>query len=188
MIRLLSIKHWQLFSLLIGIPLILQSAFVEMLVTKSNPTTMGLIQIISTAFLMFLFFSWLYALGTNLYKKLPPTEMMNLNRFKLFMLIPLVYTLFLSFFLYNRPLIISTNEVAVNSQTFGLIVPVHLFSMFCIFYGFYFVAKALKTIELQKTVKFSDYAGEFFLLWFFPIGIWVIQPRINKLFYTSAAK
>jgi hypothetical protein len=54
--------------------------------------------------------------------------------------------------------------------------------MFCIFYCFYFTAKVLKTVELQKPVTFNDYAGEFFLIWFFPIGIWFIQPRINRLF------
>jgi len=54
--------------------------------------------------------------------------------------------------------------------------------MFCIFYSLYFIAKELKSVELQKPVTFSDFAGEFFLLWFFPIGIWIIQPRINKIF------
>jgi hypothetical protein len=37
----------------------------------------------------------------------------------------------------------------------------------------------------QKPVTFSDFAGEFFLIWFFPVGIWIIQPRINKLFDTN---
>jgi hypothetical protein len=23
---------------------------------------------------------------------------------------------------------------------------------------------------------------EFFLIWFFPIGVWIIQPRINRLY------
>jgi hypothetical protein len=27
----------------------------------------------------------------------------------------------------------------------------------------------------------NDYIGEFFLFWFFPIGIWFIQPRINNI-------
>jgi hypothetical protein len=31
-------------------------------------------------------------------------------------------------------------------------------------------------------VSFYDFSGPFFLLWFFPIGIWIIQPRINRLF------
>ena len=68
---------------------------------------------------------------------------------------------------------------------FALIIPLHLFSMSCIFYCLYFNAKALKTVEWQKPVTFSDFAGEFFLIWFFPIGIWIIQPRINQLFDTN---
>jgi hypothetical protein len=53
--------------------------------------------------------------------------------------------------------------------------------MFCIFYTLYFVAKTFKTVELQREVKFSDFAGEFFMIWFYPIGIWIIQPKINKM-------
>jgi hypothetical protein len=69
-----------------------------------------------------------------------------------------------------------------NPAIFALIVPLHLFSMICMFYCLYFNAKALKTVEWQKPVTFKDFAGEFFLLWFFPIGVWIIQPRLNNLF------
>jgi hypothetical protein len=63
----------------------------------------------------------------------------------------------------------------------GIIVPLHLFSMFCIFYCLYFVSKTFKTVELQREVSFSDFAGEFFMIWFFPIGVWIVQPKINKM-------
>jgi len=62
-----------------------------------------------------------------------------------------------------------------------VVFPLHIFSMFCIFYAMWFISKAIKTIEFQKPVSFSDYAGEFFLLWLFPVGIWIIQPKINKI-------
>ncbi len=52
-------------------------------------------------------------------------------------------------------------------------------AMFCIFYCLWFMAKVMKTAELQKKTTFSDFAGEFFLFWFFPIGIWVLQLRLN---------
>ena len=45
----------------------------------------------------------------------------------------------------------------------------------------YFVAKTFKTAELQRKVSFSDFAGDFFLVWFLPIGIWIIQPKINRM-------
>ena len=36
-------------------------------------------------------------------------------------------------------------------------------------------------VELQHSVKFEDFKEEFILVWFFPVGIWNLQPRINKL-------
>lgn len=66
----------------------------------------------------------------------------------------------------------------------GLVVPVHLLLMAGIFSSRYWVAKALKTVELQRPVTFTDCLGEFFLLWFSSIGIRVLQPRINRLFAT----
>ena len=53
--------------------------------------------------------------------------------------------------------------------------------MFGIFHTMYFAAKTIKCVELKRNVTFSDIAGEFFLIWFFPIGVWILQPRINKL-------
>ena len=68
-----------------------------------------------------------------------------------------------------------------------IIIPLHLFSMFCIFYSLYFVAKTYKTVELQRQVSFSDFAGEFFMIWFYPIGIWIIQPKLNKIIENESA-
>jgi hypothetical protein len=45
----------------------------------------------------------------------------------------------------------------------------------------YFVAKTFKTVELQKEVTFSDFIGEFFMFWFYYIGILFLQPKINKM-------
>ena len=112
------------------------------------------------------------------------TVNMNLKKFKLFLLIPVTYMLFLSIYMSSMFSNVLTGQEP-NPAIFGLIVPIHLFSMFCIFYCLYFIAKELKAVEWQKPVSFSDFAGEFFLIWFFPFGIWIIQPRINKLFETE---
>ena len=77
--------------------------------------------------------------------------------------------------------IIDVNNPGSIFTGFAVIFPLHIFSMFCIFYCLYFVAKTIKTIELQRQVTFSDFAGEFFLIWFFFIGVWILQPRINKM-------
>ena len=184
MTKLLTIKHWQLFGLLMGLPMIFQFVIMGSLMNSGNPTIMFAAFPIMMILFIGLFFGWFYALGTNLHKKLPETATMNLTKFKVFLLIPVVYMLFLSVFMFGMFSNISTGGQP-NPAIFALIVPLHLFSMFCIFYCLYFNAKALKTVEWQRPVTFSDFAGEFFLIWFFPIGVWIIQPRINKLFDTN---
>lgn len=180
--KLLRLKHWQLFLLLIGIPVILEIIFVGTIVTSQKMTGMIFIFPIIMILFMGTYFGWFYALGTNLHKRLPPTVEMNLPRFKIFLLIPIVYMLFIFIFMIGILSSAPQQGESLRIGMVGLIIPVHLFSMFCIFYCLYFNAKALKSVEWQRAVTFSDFVGEFFLIWFFPIGIWIIQPRINQLF------
>lgn len=181
MTKLLTLKHWQLFGLLMGLPILIQCITIGSMFSSNDPTALFYFFPIMMILFFGLFFGWFYAIGTNLHKKLPATATMNLNKFKIFLFIPLVYMLFLCLFMVGMFSNISFGGQP-NPAIFAVIVPLHLFSMFCIVYCLYFNAKALKTVEWQKPVTFSDFAGEFFLIWFFPIGIWIIQPRLNKLF------
>ena len=188
---LLLLKHWQLFILTLGAPIIMQIVLIVTTITSEDPfsdfATIIFIIPITMILVMIIFFGWFYAMGTNLHKKLPESEKMNLTKFKIFLFIPLIYILAICFFIVFVINYTITNEVTPNFALFGFIIPVHLFSMFCIFYCLYFNAKALKAVELQRPVKFGDFAGEFLLIWFYPIGIWIIQPRINKLFKEQAS-
>ncbi|HHJ49333.1 MAG TPA: hypothetical protein ENJ88_00320 [Phaeodactylibacter sp.] len=62
-----------------------------------------------------------------------------------------------------------------------MIVPLHLFSLFAIISSFVFCAKTLKAVELQRPVKFEDFVGEVVLFWFWILGVWFLQPRINRI-------
>ncbi len=57
-----------------------------------------------------------------------------------------------------------------------------LFTFFGILYTFYNVPKSLKSIELGKEAHFSEYIILAILLFVFPIGLWFIQPKINRIF------
>jgi len=50
--------------------------------------------------------------------------------------------------------------------------------MACVLYVLYFVAKSLSLAETGRPVSALDYFGSFFLIWFFLVGVWIIQPRI----------
>jgi hypothetical protein len=192
--KFLKAQHWQLFLLTFGIGMFFQFIFIGSMVanisTRQNADPqdffnyMKFFPIIMLLFVS-VFFGWFWSVVTGLQTNLPDEIKMKLIRFKIFFFIPIIYMLFISVYMgiVFSGLMSGTGEV--NAATIGglvaLIVPLHLFSMFCMFHTLYYVAKTLKMAEIQRTVSFSDFAGEFFLIWFFPIGIWIIQPRINKL-------
>ena len=49
------------------------------------------------------------------------------------------------------------------------------------FYIMYIAAKTIKTAELKREVTIGEFAVEIFFIWFFFIGVWSLQPRINKI-------
>jgi fatty acid desaturase len=123
------------------------------------------------------FFSWLWAVGNNLYKKLQDKKSMKIKVFRILLIIPFVYIIITTLFL----------QYTYNLEEYPLIIPaflfpLHILVMFCLFYCFWFISKAINLIEKNQDINLKDYSGDFFLIWFFPIGIWVLQPRINAIF------
>jgi hypothetical protein len=199
----LKLKDWQLFGILLVIPVTLQTVIIAIVLTNSdllrlsfgfiiNPAGIadmlsaippGLIITISTSTVVFisLIFCWLYSLGVNLHKKLPETALMKLTVFKVFLILSAAHEIVASVWTYFLfPEILSGKTL--DTKMLSITAPLHLISMCCAFYCFYFIAKALKSIELQKPATVADYKATFFLVWLFPVGIWLIQPEINKLF------
>ncbi len=140
------------------------------------------------------YYIWLWSIATGLQKKIPVNIKMKTSKFKLFFFIPVCYITL--FFIGFGTVMNGFTEITANSDESGsgilagsmiIIFPLHIFSMFCILYILYFVAKTIKTVELQRETKFSDFVGEFFLIWFYPVGVWIIQPKINKMVETATA-
>ncbi len=183
----LNAKHWQIFALLFGLPFVFcVIAFVSAIFSiafRVRPDT----GVINTIFRIFpllliintvLFFGWFYSIATVFHKKLPLGVRMNLGLYKLFVFIPVAYIFLVSVFLIS---IFGEGMRLYYPFVFVAIVPLHLFSVFCILYNLYFFAKVIKSIELQREALVGDYIIEFILLWFYPVGIWILQPRINIL-------
>jgi len=188
----LRAKHWQLFIFTFGIPLVLQIFLMANIFSSllHNPTHNPMVVFsyfkiipVILIFSMGTLFGWFWAVATGLQKMIPAGVTMKISLFKVFFFMPLIYILLIvigAMFLMNLNLG-DIKDPTVFLLVFAIIFPLHFFSMFCIFYCLYFVAKTIKLVELQRDVIFSDYMGEFFLTWFFVIGVWIIQPRINKM-------
>ena len=63
----------------------------------------------------------------------------------------------------------------------GGLLTFYVISIFIYIYPIYLTAKTLKTMELKRDVNFRNFMKECFLLLFYPIGVWIIQPKINLL-------
>jgi hypothetical protein len=72
-----------------------------------------------------------------------------------------------------------------SSDKFILLFFTNIIGLFCTIYCIYFVARTLKMIELKRKVSFSYFFKEFLFIWVFPVGVWIIQPKINKIVENS---
>ena len=179
----LKAKHWQIFALLFGIPILFQIIVMGHIIASENPVLNFSIFLIFMLLFMSVFFGWFWSIGVGLNKFLPQESNLNITKFKIFLLVPFFYVIFLMFSMLSFGLFSDTPPPnGMFGISFAIIIPLHLFSMFCMFYIMYFCSKTIKSIELKREAIFLDYVGEFFLLWFYMIGIWILQPKINKIY------
>lgn len=171
---LLRLRHWQLFVITWGIPFAIHAY------TFSKPALM--VKLFPVMMLLFIIgiFGWIWAISTELHKKLPADVNLNINSFKLVFSVPIIYLLALTFWMFYR-FYFKFDEYPNLGSVIFIVAFVHLISMICILLGLRFAAQTLRSVELGRLARFSEYATEFFFLWFSPIGYWILQPRLNKL-------
>lgn len=177
MSKLLHLTAAQIFMLFIGLPILLN--ILDIVFSPSAYFSYYYVAPVITLIGLTLLFVWYWTVGVNIFQKLPQGMIMHLTRFKVLLLVSfclLILTFCLQFLIPNA---LSGDNPA--DWFFLLFVP-QILSMPCMFYCIYFIAKALKASEVNRTVTSSDYSSEFLMLLFLPVGVWFIQPRINKLF------
>ena len=193
---ILRVKHWQLFVLIFGIPLLVYLYMIFQMVSVFNeidagaPDPMVIFEPLKyfmgfSLISMIVYWVWYWSAGVGLQHKLPDELKLSTKLFKVFLFLPALYIAAVSIFVLSMvgqlSLLVPEQEPHINPIIIAVILPFHFLSIFCIFYCIYFVAKSIKTAELQRKVTFKDFVGEFFLVWFFPIGVWILQPTLNKL-------
>lgn len=186
----IRLTHNQLFSLLfIAPPLV---AFLSISLIDPSIAFIYIFPCLIIFYFLVLF-GWLYSTGVHLHAKLPQSVQLNHKRFELLLLVAFGYILFKCidvFDIFKNAFSDEAQTVSllpnISSLPFLLFNPFHLVAMSCVFYCIYFNAKSLKAVELQRAVQFKDFSNEFLLMWFFPIGIWFIQPRLNTIISNKA--
>lgn len=164
----LRAKHWQLFIVLVGSMILAQAIMFNSIMSGGQPDIFSLL--IPMLLVGIVFFGWLVAVASACHKALP-TELSSSPK-------PMQVALFYAF-LYMA---FGFTYFALNpGNVSGFIVIPHLLAMASIFYSLGFTAKQLAKLEHGKDVAFFTYSGPLFLFWFFPVGVWFLQPKINQL-------
>ena len=168
---LLKLKHWEIFIVLICFNVLGLKGDIDI----GFITPIDLSAIFSVSYIV-LMFSIIINMGLNLNRisenpyRLNPTLLtisiivcilgyseMNISRL----------------YIDSYSLPIAFNTIIVILMMFGL------------WYIFHTVPKSLKSMELGRESVFKEYVVYSLLLFALPIGIWVIQPKINKIFNSN---
>ena len=164
--KLLTLKHWHLFLLI----------FICGVWTSPSP----LKEIINSIAFVTLTL-WIYAIGVYGQEKIAELGLssMNVNFFKINILVVGIFFLAALFFFNSEPATSETIELKDIPLTVG-----GLYFFFAFFQTIIFACKTIAKIELRRVVSFGDYFTNLLLMVFFFIGVWILQPKVNK-FFTS---
>jgi hypothetical protein len=167
----LRAEHWQIFLLLFAAPTIAEFFVIPTTIRswhELGPNGFFFLGVMVLYLLCFL--AWFGSMGLFLRSIVSPELRMETQFFRLALVYPVVYVPIFFF-------LVIPDKVPV-----WVVLPLHLACMACIFYLLYFVSKNLVLAETAKQASFYEYAGPFFLLWFFPVGVWIVQPKVNRLY------
>ncbi len=119
---------------------------------------------------------WMWSAGSFLNSIIPTVSKFNLSIFRVALVITALY-----------PFLASTRFNNYPSSVYSIRSPLHVLGWLCALYVINQVSKALVLAETGNVTSFFDYVLEFLLIWIFPvIGVWFIQPRINRLYSKSS--
>jgi hypothetical protein len=157
--KLLAIKHWLLFAIM----------FVPSIIVEVFDLT-GFWYLIAESWTMFLYFFWLYSIGINLSRNNLKSKF-GVILFKAAFIFSIIVLVFSSF--YDSPLDLDTFPVWLISVLIGVMVST--------VYLIFFAAQNLVRFEIDRDISNSGIFLTFCAFWFFPIGIFFVQPRLNQV-------
>ena len=165
----LKLRHWELFLMLV-----LPTALCWMWRVPFQPLVVASIGL----FLLIVLFAWMGSVGIWCNARLPQARRSNVAVFAASMIVPLVYAL-LYIFVYLPQL-----QAGGPPEKPPLwLLPMHMISMVSIFYVFWFTASKYKSLLENEDADFLIFSSTFFLMFIFPLGVWIIQPSVNELFH-----
>jgi len=118
-------------------------------------------------------YSWIWSIGHTADRASVPDTRRPDRFFNLAFPYTFAYLVY-AYFFFPRP-----GDIADPIVPIGITLILHIFAVICSFYAIASAAMRLKTSELGSRANFGESFGTFFLIWFFPLGVWFVQSRLN---------
>lgn len=146
---------------------------------------------------------WYRAVGQDLKRYLPDHTSLKDSTFKTTIILQVAAALLMVGFMWygwnwvgdNIPTWIENDGVSPEDGKEMVMSALKIGSLFALtvlvgfaaqIYNCYFVGKTLKSIEEGRTAKGGEVVGYVILSYFLVIGIWIMQPKVNRLVETGS--
>ena len=131
---------------------------------------------------------WIYAIGTFGQERISELGLrtMNVKLFKVNVIVLGALFLFILFLSATQQDAVLANKATDTFEPKDIInIIAGAYFVFAVFQTIIFTCKTIAKIELRREVSSSDYFTNLLLMFFFFIGIWILQPKINRLIVTK---
>lgn len=188
----LRAPHWKIFLIQLSpallIPFVLIIFFVVQDFDQFDPTNLSILILVPLLIIgsMGFHLCYLWSIGNKLQPLVPEGVNLDPKYFNLALALPFVGMVLA---LIISTVFLSSSEADVYSSSgfpafpFMFFIAYMLFGLLAMvggFYQIYFLGKLVKTLELQREIRFEEHLIECLLFWFYIVGIWFIQPKLNQ--------
>jgi len=180
---LLDVKHWFIFFCAFIVPaLVILYGYYQVKVDVKNMTLWLYLIPIGIAIMQMVIYGWLWVVGSKL-TDIVPVDSSKVAAYKGIIIVPFFTLVAILAFWVIIPFMFPLSKLSSADMmvlfTTGAVV-IQGFFIISFLYCFYLLSILLKQNEVMDYVDFKECFKEFFLILFLPVGIWFLQPVINK--------
>jgi len=167
----LNARHWQLFLIYVSL------TAVSIVASGAVGDDEGsMVTLVFSLFLLLFQITWIFAIGLGMYNRIPE----NLRTGSGYFTFSYAFTILAS----AGIIYYISDDASINDYDITplfILVPVLIFTAWSILYIMYFSTTMLVTAERGRKITTSDLFPWILAMVYFPVGVWMIQPKVNAV-------
>lgn len=167
--KILRIPNWALFILLVIVPQTFPDNFT------------GIIVQIIFGFLLMI---WMIKVNEQMYIRIKGSPKINFKLFAIGLIFGFTYITLILLLTDGYHISTGKDNYAEYGELLYIYIPGHIIVFAGFLYGLHFTAFSIHILEKQLFGQHTEYRILLAALFFFPIGLWWTQPKINRILRT----